>query len=409
VNLTLVLGLRYLRSKRASRFVSLISGFSILGVAIGVATLIVVLSVMDGFEEALKSRLARGEFHILITPAGKSDSQYFTLEDGRVASIYSSSSDVLSVNPVLKTEAILRAGKRVAGVSVRGISDAHMSTISSLLVEVAEGKSKQKFSEKNGMWLGKELAYQLNILPGDQVTVISPTETEGPMESVPRLRVFRVEGIFDSGIPEKDLHVAYSSIDSVSEFLGVGARVNQVEVQTRAFEDSPPIAIKIRELLGEDFTVRDWKDMNAHLFASLKLERITMFLILAMIILVASFNIVTSLTMLVAEKRKDIAILKAMGATRRQIGRIFLLQGAIIGNLGTLVGFIFGLGICLMLKRSDWIELPDIFYDRSLPVKITPLYIGIIVVTSVFIVLIASWFPARNAASVGPVDGLKNT
>jgi lipoprotein-releasing system permease protein len=161
--------------------------------------------------------------------------------------------------------------------------------------------------------------------------------------------------------------------------------------------------------LGEDFTVRDWKDMNAHLFASLKLERITMFLILAMIILVASFNIVTSLTMLVAEKRKDIAILKAMGATRRQIGRIFLLQGAIIGNLGTLVGFIFGLGICLMLKRSDWIELPDIFYDRSLPVKITPLYIGIIVVTSVFIVLIASWFPARNAASVGPVDGLKNT
>lgn len=408
MSLATALGFRYLRARKGSRFVSLISGFSVLGVAIGVATLIIVLSVMDGFEDALKSRLARGEFHVLITPSGQATSQYFPFSPEQISKIYATDANILSVNPVLKTEAILRAGKRVSGVSIRGIAEAHMNSIAKLLVEAESGaKRKDKITAKNGMWLGKELAYQLNILPGDSVTLISPTETEGPLETVPRIRAFTVEGIYESGIPEKDLHVVYAAIGSVSEFLGISGYVNQIEVQTRSFENSTPIAAAVREELGDAYTVRDWKDMNAHLFASLELERITMFLILAMIILVASFNIVTSLTMLVTEKRKDIAILKAMGATKRQIGRIFLVQGAVIGNVGTLLGAVIGISICLVLGNTNFIELPDIFYDRSLPVKVTPLFIALILMTAVLIVLGAAWFPARSAAKIPPVEGLR--
>jgi lipoprotein-releasing system permease protein len=413
MSLARTVGLRYLRAKRGSRFVSLISGFSVLGVAIGVATLIVVLSVMDGFEGALKDRLARGEFHVLVVPNSKQKQNFFTLSPEKISEIFSADSRILAVNPVVKTEAMMRAGKRVAGVSVRGIAEAQMNSVAPSLIEAKDSKDsqvakeRQKIVSANGIWLGKELAYQLNILPGDKVSIISPTETEGPLESVPRMRTLTVEGIFDSGIPEKDLHVVYAPQPAVREFLGLKQEINQIEIQTHSFEESVDVANSVRAVMGDNFSVRDWQAMNAHLFASLRLERITMFVILAMIILVASFNIVTSLTMLVSEKRKDIAILKAMGASSRQIGRIFLVQGAIIGNAGTLLGLVLGVGISLLLKHTTVIELPDVFYDRSLPVKLTPVFIALIVSTAVLIVLGASWFPARSASRLTPLDGFR--
>lgn len=413
MSLARTVGFRYLRAKRGSRFVSLISGFSVLGVAIGVATLIVVLSVMDGFEGALKDRLARGEFHVLVTPTAKQKQNFFHLSAEKISQLFAADSRILAVNPVIKTEAMMRAGKRVAGVSVRGIAEAQMNSVAPSLIESKDNqdtkvaKERQRIVSPSGIWLGKELAYQLNILPGDKVSVISPTETEGPLESVPRMRTFTVEGIFDSGIPEKDLHVVYAPQAAVREFLALGPEINQIEIQTHSFEESVAVAEAVRGVMGENFLVRDWQAMNAHLFASLRLERITMFVILTMIILVASFNIVTSLTMLVAEKRKDIAILKAMGASSRQIGRVFLVQGAVIGNAGTILGLILGLSICLTLKHTALIELPDVFYDRSLPVKLTPLFIALIATTAFLIVLGASWFPARSAARLTPLDGFR--
>lgn len=409
MSLAKFIGLRYLKSKKGSAFISLISGFSVAGVAIGVCTLIVVLSVMDGFETALKSRLAKGEFHVLITSSGEATDQYFPEDESKFAEMFNISSDVLTVSPVLKTEAIIRTKDRVSGVSIRGIQEAQINAISDLLVEAAEEKEHEGVISPRGLWLGKELAYQLNILPGDKVQIISPTETEGPLESVPRLRNFIVEGIFETGLPEKDLQVAYIPMKAMREFLRKPGLINQIEIRTKSFEGSIPIAEEIRNLMGEKYRVRDWKELNAHLFASLRLERIAMFLILAMIVIVASFNIVTSLNMLVLEKRKDIAILKAMGATTRQIGRIFLVQGAIIGNLGTILGAIVGLFICYLLKTSDLIELPDIFYDRSLPVEISPFYVGGIVITAILIVLVAAWFPARAAGSISPLEGFRES
>jgi lipoprotein-releasing system permease protein len=399
------IGIRYLRSKKSNAFLSLITFLSIAGVAVGVATLIVILSVMDGFEGALKDRLAHGEFHILATRIADEKEPYFEFSTERVDEVYSLSPDILSVNPVLGTEAILRAGRKVAGMSMRGISESHMSALAKSLIEAVDGP---KVLSRDGLWLGKELAYQLAVLPGDKVQVVSPTETEGPMESVPRVRVFRVDGIFSSGIPEKDLHTVYGSLEAVQEFLGRPGKVNRVEINVRNFEESEVSGDLVRGALGQDFLVKDWNQLNAHLFASLKLERITMFVILTMIVLVASFNIVTSLKMTVTEKRKEIAILQAMGATQRQIGRIFLVQGAVIGNIGTALGLVSGLGIAFFLRSHPLVELPDIFYDRNLPVKISPLFISAVVVTAFVIVLLAAYFPARAAAKQVPLEGIRN-
>lgn len=371
----------------------------------GVSTLIVILSVMDGFEGALKSRLAQGEFHILATRSAEAGDAYFEFPTERVDKLYTLSPDILSVNPVLGTEAILRSGRKVAGMSIRGVSESHMSVLAKSLIEAVDGP---KVLSRDGLWLGKELAYQLAVLPGDKVQVISPTETEGPMESVPRVRVFKVDGIFSSGIPEKDLHTVYGSLEAVQEFLGTAGKVNRLEITVRDFENSEASGELVRGEMGSEFLVKDWNQLNAHLFASLKLERITMFVILTMIILVASFNIVTSLKMTVTEKRKEIAILQAMGATQSQIGRIFLVQGAVIGNIGTLLGLGIGLGLAVFLRSHQIVELPDIFYDRSLPVKISPIFVSMVVVTAFCIVLLAAYFPARAAAKQVPLEGIRN-
>lgn len=399
------LGLRYLRSKKANAFLSLITFLSIAGVAVGVATLIVILSVMDGFESALKARLAQGEFHVLATRSGSDTDPFFHFPVEKVNRIYQLTPDILSVNPVLGTEAILRAGKKVAGMSLRGVSESHMSVLDKSLVEAVDGP---KVLTREGLWLGKELAYQLNVLPGDKVQVISPTETEGPLESVPRVRQFRVDGVFESGIPEKDLHTVYASLEAAQEFLGRPDKVNRVELTVKDFTHSEETGRLVREELGADYLVKDWNQLNAHLFASLKLERITMFVILAMIILVASFNIVTSLKMTVIEKRKEISILQAMGASSKQIARIFLVQGAVIGNAGTFLGLIAGLFFCRVLQRYPIVQLPDIFFDRTIPVRISPLFVAGVVLTAVLIVLFAAFFPARAAAKIPPLDGIRN-
>lgn len=405
MSLSSFLGLRYLRSKKANAFLSLITFLSIAGVAVGVATLIVILSVMDGFETALKSRLAQGEFHVLATRAGAESEPFFEFPVERVSALYALTPDILSVNPVLGTEAILRAGKKVAGMSLRGVSESHMSVLAKTLVEAVDGP---KVLTRDGLWLGKELAYQLNVLPGDKVQVISPTETEGPLESVPRVRQFRVDGIFESGIPEKDLHTVYASLDAAQEFLGRPGKVNRVELTVKDFSHSGVSGDLVRAELGPEFLVKDWNQLNAHLFASLKLERVTMFVILAMIILVASFNIVTSLKMTVIEKRKEISILQAMGATQRQVSRIFLVQGAVIGNAGTAIGLVLGLFLCWLIQRYPIVQLPDIFYDRSIPVRISPLFVAGVVLTAVVIVLFAAFFPARAAAKIPPLEGIRN-
>ena len=410
------IGVRYLRSKKNSRFLSFITLLSVLGVGTGVTAMIVVLSVMDGFEAQLKKRLMSSDLHVLITPTREVpgfDGGFVpesTLDRERVSGI-KDHDKMLSFYPVVSTEAILKTGRKVTGVVVKGITPERMELLKPQMKESAE--PQMLITQEGGetirlpsLFVGQELAFELGVIPGDAITLISPTETEGPLESVPRLRRYVVEGIYQSGLPEQELHTVFATEGTVRSFLRRAGVVSQWEVTVRDFDDAPKIAEEIRAI-APGFKVQDWIQLNAHLFASLRLERVSMFVVLAFIIVVASFNIVTTLTLMVLEKRREISILKAMGARHGQVAAIFLSEGILIGVLGVGGGVILGFLICLVLKRYEFITLPDIYYDRTLPVSFDLRYYVLVSACAVVIVIAACMYPSRRAARLNPLDGIR--
>jgi lipoprotein-releasing system permease protein len=414
---TLWIGLRYLKSKKNSKFLSLITLLSILGVAVGVTAMIVVLSVMDGFEAELKKRLMSSDLHILVTPtqetAGYSEGfvPKNTLDLTGIPEQLKKMPEISQFWPIVQTEAILRSGRKVAGVVVKGITDERIERLHTQFVEEAE---PQMMVEKQGsdlihlpgIFVGQELAYELGIIPGDQVTLISPTETEGPLEAVPRLKRYVVQAIYRGGTPEQELHTIFASDAAVRSFLRKADILSSWEVTVKDFDHAPEIAEKLRAL-APNLKVQDWIQLNSHLFASLRLERFAMSVILAFIIVVASFNIVTTLTLMVLEKRKEISILKTMGARNDHIAAMFLSEGLLIGALGVGGGLVFAFVICCLLRRYEFIALPDIYYDRTLPVTFQPLYYFGVAGCAVVIVLIACLYPSKRAAMLNPLEGIR--
>jgi lipoprotein-releasing system permease protein len=410
-------GFRYLKSKKNSRFLSFITLISILGVAVGVTSMIVVLSVMDGFEAELKKRLMSSDLHVLITPTSEVagfDGGFVpktALMGTEIPKILSSDPDVVSFQPVIQTEAILRTGRKVAGVLVKGVTSERLERLNpqiqesatpQMLVENVDGQNIRLPT----VFVGKELAYELGVIPGDHITLISPTETEGPLAAVPRLKRFAVEGIYGSGLPEQELHTVFATEGAVRSFLRRADVVSDWEVTVKDFESAPDLASRL-QAVAPQFRVQDWIQLNSHLFASLRLERISMFIILAFIVIVASFNIVTTLTLMVLEKKKEISILKAMGARSSQVGAIFLAEGFFIGALGVGGGTVLGFLICVILKRYEIVHLPSIYYDRTLPVTFDPLYYAIVAGAAVVIVILACLYPSRRASGVNPLDGIR--
>lgn len=412
-------GLRYLKSKKNSRFLSFITILSIMGVGLGVTAMIVVLSVMDGFEAELKKRLMASDLHVLITPTTRAEGfgsgfvprSSFDLE--RVTRDIRAVDPEAQIWPIVSTEAILKSGRKVTGVVLKGVTDERMARLKKQVTESAEPRllvqrDAGEATKLPGIFVGQELAYEIGLIPGDQVTLISPTETEGPVGGVPRLKRYVVEGVYHSGLPEQELHTAYAAEGAVRSFLRRAEVLSQWEVSVRDFEAASKAAARIRPDLNEKgFQVQDWIQLNSHLFASLRLERIAMFVVLAFIIVVASFNIVTTLTLMVLEKKKEIAILKAMGARFDQVAAVFLAEGILIGGLGVAGGAAFGLLLCSILKRYEFITLPEIYYDRTLPVTFNAwYYVGVCVCAGV-IVLAACLYPSRRAAKLNPLDGIR--
>lgn len=416
------IGLRYLKSKKNSRFLSFITLLSILGVGLGVTAMIVVLSVMDGFEAELKKRLISADLHVLIQPTPQTPGY----QDGFVASdvisetqreewIRKSGNEIQKFWPIVSTDVILKAGQKVAGAVLKGVPPDRLDELKKQMVETAESNVLPQSLDQihpteekslSTLFLGQELAFEMGLLPGDEVTLISPTETEGPMQAVPRLKKFVVEGIYHTGVPEQELHVAFTSENAARSFLRRSNIVSQWEVTVKHFDQAPDVAKMIRAD-APLLKVQDWIQLNSHLFASLRLERISMFVILAFIIVVASFNIVTTLTLMVIEKRKEISILKAMGAKQSQVAAIFLAEGILIGTLGVGGGIGFGFFICTLLRRYEFITLPDIYYDRTLPVTFDPLYYLLVATCALVIVLGACLYPSKRAAGVAPIDGIR--
>lgn len=380
--------------------------------------MIVVLSVMDGFESELKKRMTSSDLHVLVQPG--IDMPGF--ENGVISSSALPASQIEALKkatgnrienfwPILSTEAILKTGKKVMGVVLKGITTDRMDHLKKQVVETAES---QMLVEKDGgesvklpgIYMGQELAYEMGIIPGDQVTLISPLEVEGPMDGIPRLKRYVIQGIYHSGHPEQELHTIYAQDSAVRSFLRKSDGISQWEITVHDFNQAPAVAAQIRKDLPQ-FRTQDWMELNAHLFASLRLERVSMFVILAFIIIVASFNIVTTLTLMVLEKKKEISILKTMGARNGQVAAVFLAEGILIGGVGVGGGALFGFIICSLLKRYEFIEMPDIYYDRTLPVTFNFSYYVLISVCALLIVLAACLYPSKRAAKINPLDGIR--
>ena len=414
---TVWIGFRYLRSKKNSRFLSFITFISMFGVMIGVTALIVVLSVMDGFESELKKRLMSSDLHILITPKAEVasfDRGYVNTQEFDASGVgerLRTDPRVESVWPIVSTEVILKSGRKITGSVLKGVTAERLERLKKQVSEMAEAKMlvKQEKGETirlPGVFVGQEMAYEMGLIPGDFVTLISPTETEGPFSTVPRLKRFVVEGIYRSGMPEQELHTVFAQDHAVRGFLRRASVVSQWEVTLKEFDEAVPVASTIRSSLP-NFRVEDWVQMNAHLFAALTLERLAMFVILAFIVVVASFNIITTLTLMVLEKKKDIAVLKTMGAENAQVAAIFLSEGLLIGGVGVAGGVVFGLLICLALKRWEFIQLPDVYIDRTLPVNFRPEYYAVIALSALVIIVVACLYPSRRAAKLTPLDGIR--
>lgn len=384
------IGLRYLFSKRKDSFFSLTSFISMGGVACGVMTLIVVLSVMNGFGKDLQDKIIGFKSHILIE---SKDFSPFKYSGQFLADLKAIDPEITAVIPSLSSEMMVRYQSELTGALFKGIDPP--------LKEISRGK-------ETPILLGQELAQSIGAYEGERVQVISPIETTGPLGVIPKMRTYRVAALFATGLYEYDTKLIYVSLRDAQEFLEVGNRIDAIEIKVTDIHKTAAIIQKIRALPNvQSLLIRDWRELNKNLFHALKLEKIAMFVILLLMVLVAALNIVTTVTRTVLTKRKEISILKAMGADGRQILRIFLLQGMVIGGIGLGFGLLGGYILCLILGRFEWIRLPDIYYNTAVPVQAQISYFVIIGIASFLITVLCSFFPAWKASRVHPLQGIR--
>lgn len=401
---------RYIRTRQRRAFISLITALSIAGVTVGVMALIVVIAVMAGFESDLKSRIMGVRPHLVITRTHGKFTDYDAVLD-KIASIHG----IRSASPYIKTQVVLRTNSRAAGAVLKGIDtrreagaiqriDTHRLT--------ARALAREKTHDAHalpGIILGKELAANLGVIRGDDIYIISPRGMLSPIGHIPSMERFEVVDVFESGMYEFDGTLAFIELSEAQKMLRMHGTVSGIEIRLENIDRASAIAREVRQRLGAGYTIQDWKQMNSNLFSALQLEKTVMFIILTLIILVAAFNIAGSLVMMVMEKRKDIAILKAMGATARSIGRIFVLKGLAIGLIGTILGTAAGLGLCFVIQRYPIVRLPaDVYYITTLPVNLKLVDVVLIAACALVICLAATLYPAKQAAGVNPVEGIRH-
>lgn len=395
-------GYRFFKAKKSSSFLSLISGISVGGVIIGVLVMVVILSVMAGFEHELKNRLFKAEHHIRIE---KVNEQRFALDEGFLEKIAQAYPAAKRIDPVLQTEAILKSGQRVSGAVLRGVSDEAWGAAKTNVVDWAPEEFLSGGEAR--ILLGQELSYELGVVAGDIITAVSPIASTGPLGMAPKMKKFVVQGVYKSGVPEQELHVVFVERKDVESFIRREGEITQIEVTVLDLADAPTAARVLKTSLPKEYLVRSWQDLNAHLFASLRLERLAMFTMLAFIVVVAGFNILSLLTMSIIEKKQSIGILRAMGATKQQITRIFVWMGMWVALYGSFFGLSLGLAICWVLKTYPVIELPEFYYDRTLPVLIRVETIAAILCTTILIVAVGALVPARRAARLTPLASIR--
>jgi len=408
------IGLRYLKAKRKQTFISIITLISIVGFALGVWALIVVLAVMSGFEKTLKEKILGTQAHLVVLKTNQEGMDRYEEVVKEVEQV----KGVVSATPFILSQVMLSSESNVFGVVLNGIDPDRVGKVIELARNMKAGRLQDLKEEGDspGIILGVELAKRLGVSLNDAIQVISPLGTMTPMGMMPKMKRFRVMGIFYSGMYDFDNTLAYISIVSAQKFLNMDSRVTGIEIKTSDVYKVKRIGKEIRQKLGFPFWTRDWMEMNRNLFSALKLEKVAMFIILVLIVLVAAFNIISTLIMVVMEKSKDIAILKSMGAPSKGILRIFIIEGGVIGVVGTFFGTVVGLATALNLEKvSGFVEnlfgfkiLPsDVYYIDKLPSQVNPLDIILIVMTAILISLLATLYPSWRASKLDPAEALR--
>ena len=410
MNYELFIGLRYLRARRQETFISLITVISVLGVMIGVMTLNVVMAVMTGFEETLRDRLLGINAHIALLKSGDQLSEYKELLQRLVKE-----EGVVAASPAIYGQVMLTSGSRVSGVVVRGVDPDRVNAVVDLQRYMKEG-SIAGLTQQNpvqvqdrtimlpGLIMGQRLAAQLGLFVGSPVQVVSPLGSPTAIGVIPKVRRFVVTGLLNTGMSEIDSTLVFMGLADAQKFFELGDAVSNIEIRVDDVNQSREIADRIQRQLGFPYLTEDWTRLWPNLFSALQLEKTVYFLVLLLMVLIGAFNIISTLVMVVMEKRKDIAILMSMGATRASIRKIFLLKGLIIGVVGTTLGLLLGLLVCTLIAQYRF-ELPkDVFLISTVPVRIYFSNFMIVTLSSFIVCLLASIYPARQAAKLDPVE-----
>ena len=401
---------RYLRAKRKEGFISVITGFAFTGIALGVATLIIVMSVMNGFRHELLSRILGINGHIgIMSPLGYPFNNYKeAVKD--LAEI----EHVQIVIPMIENQLLVSAGKAAEGAMVRGLRAEDLMK-KPILASSMKNVDLKDFSGDNVI-MGVRLATKMGIVPGDKITLISPNGKVTAFGSVPRMKSYQVIGTFDVGMYEYDSNFIFMPLEAAQTYFGLKGAVTHIDVTLDDESVLRSVRKVIEESVGAGAYVYDWKQSNAAFFNAIDVERNVMFLILTLIILVAAFNIITGLIMLVKDKGRDIAVLRTMGASKGMIMRIFFMDGAFIGVVGTSIGLILGLWFChnienirQFLQNIAGRDLfsAEIYFLSKLPARVDNLEVLTVALISLLLSFLATLYPAYRAAKFDPVEALR--
>jgi lipoprotein-releasing system permease protein len=406
-----MMAFRYLRARRQEGFISVIAWFSLLGIALGVATLIIVMAVMNGFRAELLGRIVGLNGHLTIY-AQQGAFTEFDAVAGRVRRV----ADVLSAAPLVEGQVLATANGVSSGAMVRGMRPADLRA-RRLIADNLRAGSWQDFDGDEFVAIGSRMAQRFRLAVGDQITLISPQGNVTAFGTTPRMRAYRVAAVFEVGMFEYDSSFVYMPMPAAQIFFRLGAGVTGVEVMVRDPDRLAPMRRAIGEAAGPDVRLFDWQQANASFFGALQVERNVMFLILTLIILVAAFNIISSLIMLVKDKSRDIAILRTMGAARGSILRIFLMAGASVGAIGTIAGFVLGVAFCANIETiRQWLQSlmgwqlfpAEIYFLSRMPAKMDPVEVAYVVAMALALSFLATLYPSWRAARLDPVEALRH-
>ncbi len=412
----LKIGLRYLKAKRKSTFISIITFISTAGVTLGVMALIVVLAVMTGFERDLKEKILGTNAHLVVIRSGAPMENYQGITEK-----LSLLPGVKAATPFIYNQVMLSTGRNVSGVVLRGIdpvSDQKVTRLSRTIVQGSMEKLDPDMIENPdpGILIGRELAKHLNLFLGDRINVVSPTGTITPMGMMPKLKPFRVTGIFNTGMFEYDSTLAYISISQAQKFFDLGDSVTGIQLKVEDVYATTDLARQINREFGPALYARDWMQMNKNILFALKTEKVVMFIILTLIVLVAAFGIASTLFMVVMEKTRDIAILKTMGARSGSIMKIFVFEGLLIGVVGTVLGVLSGLlisynlepiiGLIQKVTGKNFFS-KEIYYLDHFPSHVVLSDVVVISVTAILISFVATLYPAWQASRMLPAEAIR--